>query len=516
MIMKSTKQNIKGGKKMKKLVLLLAIMLGITVFAAPEVSEKTKIVVIPFTDVTEGGYKAGEKLTSNISSKLVEMGRFEVVDRMELGKIMEEQKLAQTGLIDAAQAVEIGKIAGAKLAFTGNIVSLNVYREEIVKEKSADVGIFKVTREEKTYKKEWNAKVTVNVKLVDVETNVTLKSFTEEATFTTSDIHTEEAAIDGAILRVASDIMYGVKEIFAIKSYIISKNGNRATIRLGEDMGIKKQMEFYVFGKDQMVKDKFSNLEFKKEGEKKGLIIVQKVDYKSAEAKIVRGVSGVSEGDIIKEKPGMSLNTDFSLGVHPFKMDAVKANKVYYTRLERFVIDFEQDAMENALYLNFNFSPAYRSIRPTFDLNIVPGGSLVMFGGDINLEFAKELGERLELSAGLGIGGRYVTGKIGTVDEVKPYTVTDVIFDTGSELQEGADINLVGGALNLKAKGKVSLRLTEGTSVFGEYGYNIGSVNSWELETKDISDQDVKIGNAKLGKLDLGGTFVGGGIRLTF
>lgn len=511
---------------MKKVVFMVIsiFVLGTVIFGAPEVSQKTKILVLPFTDVADSGYKAGEKLSSNISSKLAEMGRFEVVDRMELGKIIEEQKLSQTGIVDSGQAVEIGKVAGAKLAFTGNIVSLNTYREEIIKEKSTNIGVIKITKEEKSYKKEWNAKIAVNVKLIDVETNITLKSFTQNAFFTTSDVNTREAAIDGAIAEVTDNIMYNVKDIFAIKSYIISKDRNIAVIRLGEDMGIKRGMEFYVYGQDRYIQDKVTNTDIKVSGNKKGLIIINKVDQNSANARVAKGTKEISQGDIIKEKPFMSANLDLSLGIMPFKMDAVGVNKKYiYTTggvQNYFVLKLDQDEIEKAAYINLNLSPAYRIIKPSIDFNVGLNSPIMSLGMDLNIDAAKNIFDVLEVSAGVGIGGKWAGGELGTMQVNRNGTagLMDVFFDTGSNFKDGASINLSGFSFELKAKAKAAFNVNENIALFGEGGYNLGKISSWTVETQDLDGETVElpVGDLGVGDLDFTGVYYGGGIRFIF
>ncbi len=61
-----------------------------------------------------------EIFTSNLASN----SDFKVVEREKLNKILEEQKLNQSGIVDEVAAVKIGKILGATEIVLGSITQL--------------------------------------------------------------------------------------------------------------------------------------------------------------------------------------------------------------------------------------------------------------------------------------------------------------------------------------------------------------------------------------------------------
>jgi len=63
----------------------------------------------------------GEFLREEMVSVLGKEGKFDVVERELLSKVMEEQKLSLTGAVSESSAVEIGKLAGADYILTGTI-----------------------------------------------------------------------------------------------------------------------------------------------------------------------------------------------------------------------------------------------------------------------------------------------------------------------------------------------------------------------------------------------------------
>ncbi len=95
---------------MKKLLILLLSALSLTVYAQ---AEKVRIAVfdpIATFAINDGTDVIVREITS---STVVNSGMYDVIDRMTLNKLAEEQNFARNGMMDETQAVQIGKIAGA-------------------------------------------------------------------------------------------------------------------------------------------------------------------------------------------------------------------------------------------------------------------------------------------------------------------------------------------------------------------------------------------------------------------
>ncbi|GAF78623.1 unnamed protein product, partial [marine sediment metagenome] len=67
--------------------------------------------VLPFGNVV---------FTDKLIEKLVEHSRWEIIDRANLDRILEEQNLQQTTQFDDETAVEFGKLAGVDLVIFGD------------------------------------------------------------------------------------------------------------------------------------------------------------------------------------------------------------------------------------------------------------------------------------------------------------------------------------------------------------------------------------------------------------
>lgn len=88
--------------------------------------EKTKIAVIEFSDLQGRVNEFGKYLAEELITHLFMTGRFEVIERQLLEKVLSEQKLSLTGLIDAGSAMEIGKLLGVDAIVSGTITDLGI------------------------------------------------------------------------------------------------------------------------------------------------------------------------------------------------------------------------------------------------------------------------------------------------------------------------------------------------------------------------------------------------------
>ena len=86
--------------------------------------QRTKIAVLDFELIGDTNETAGmgAMISEWFITSIVKTGRFEVVERALLQKILEEQKLSMTGVIDKSSASQIGKVLGVKAIITGSVL----------------------------------------------------------------------------------------------------------------------------------------------------------------------------------------------------------------------------------------------------------------------------------------------------------------------------------------------------------------------------------------------------------
>jgi hypothetical protein len=90
-----------------------------------EILKIRKIAFVEFPDLDGNVTDLGRFVAEELTTRLVMANNIEVIERPLLKKIMEEQKLSATGLIDDKSAIKFGRIVGAAALVTGTIANLN-------------------------------------------------------------------------------------------------------------------------------------------------------------------------------------------------------------------------------------------------------------------------------------------------------------------------------------------------------------------------------------------------------
>lgn len=113
----------------------------------------------------------GRKISDNLVSRLVSNKYYTVIERTELSKVLEEQTLSLSGVIDETQAAEVGKLLGAE----GLIMGSGTYSIK-------DNGSWETYKEKKVEKKRYRiyrgVTVQINFKIVNVTTGTIVASRT--------------------------------------------------------------------------------------------------------------------------------------------------------------------------------------------------------------------------------------------------------------------------------------------------------------------------------------------------
>ncbi len=76
-----------------------------------------KAVVLPFRMT---GARWGTEFSEAVSLHLIKTGKFEIVERAALRKILREQRITKSGLFDPDTQVKLGRLLGAHFIFLGN------------------------------------------------------------------------------------------------------------------------------------------------------------------------------------------------------------------------------------------------------------------------------------------------------------------------------------------------------------------------------------------------------------
>jgi len=150
-------------------ILLLSIILLVLVISTPIDAKQTLVAVIPFNN-SDLGWNGLDKehilkgVTQLVTDKLVKNEGVKVIERADLDKILSEQKLGSSGLIDSTNAAELGRILGVDSIVIGTLTQM-----EIKEKAEISFGPFKTSGVE--------AKVVLTGRLVDVNTSEIIASF---------------------------------------------------------------------------------------------------------------------------------------------------------------------------------------------------------------------------------------------------------------------------------------------------------------------------------------------------
>ena len=239
------------GKKQLLRVIILTMMCCSVVSTSIADFQRTKIAVLDFELIGEKPETIGmgSILSEWFTTSIVRSGRFDVIERAMLQKIVSEQKLTMTGSIDNNSAAELGKILGVNMIITGSVLKL---------QNSVDV----------------NSRV-FSVKSGSIIASENIRGDAG------SDLHGLVDELTGKIIRN-----------FPLTGYVMKKNPNSVVIDLGLDSGLAPGTEFIVYREGETMKHP-------KTGE------VHDVDQiLTGRVKITKVSKNVAEGEIVDEEPG--------------------------------------------------------------------------------------------------------------------------------------------------------------------------------------------------------------------
>jgi TolB-like protein len=86
--------------------------------------QKTTVAVVEFTDLQGNVTDLGRFLAEELVTRLGDLEKFKVIERQLLTKIIAEQKLSLTGIVDPASAKQLGKILGVDAIVAGSVTNL--------------------------------------------------------------------------------------------------------------------------------------------------------------------------------------------------------------------------------------------------------------------------------------------------------------------------------------------------------------------------------------------------------
>jgi hypothetical protein len=217
------------------LMALLALVPSMSFAAA---REKIVIAVGQFSDTS--GKSLSAAATDYVTSTFIKLKYFRVLERSRIDQVMREIAHSQTGFVDESAAAQVGKQLGAKAIVLGSVTAAKYSLEKgqcvTYDSKGNQVKVTCFTA---------NASVTLNVRMVDVETSEVL--FSETLGGSTSETYqggsqpaSETAMLDKALQGAAYKIYPHIQKAFPLVGTVVKKEDQWIWIDLGSDWGMNK------------------------------------------------------------------------------------------------------------------------------------------------------------------------------------------------------------------------------------------------------------------------------------
>jgi TolB-like protein len=231
--------------------------------------KKTKIAVLDFQMQGEqtNSKDMGKIVAEWLITGLVETGRFDVIERRLLEKLLEEQKLGVTGIIDPNSAAQLGKVLGVKIIVSGTVTSLEGYTE-------------------------------INARLINVDSASIIAAEKVRAS--------SAEKLRDLVTRITDKIVLA----FPMEGYIVQRTDKKVTIDLGKQIGVRPGMKFIVFKEGKIIKHPKTGEVLDVETIEIGLIEIKDVKEKTAMGLILQETApnAVAYGSMVRSSTKDSLD----------------------------------------------------------------------------------------------------------------------------------------------------------------------------------------------------------------
>ncbi|MBI4620115.1 MAG: hypothetical protein HY739_08135 [Desulfobacterales bacterium] len=263
---------------------------------------KKRVGIVDFENkTTYGKGRLGFSASDILTTELFKTGAFIVVERAQLQKILGEQALGQSGVINPATAAEAGKILGLNAIVTGSISQFGVKTE------GKDYGVYK--------QKVQKAECTVDVRVVDTTTGQILFADSGSGVFEKKisevlglgqrggyDETMGQNALRAAITKFMDNLIQQLQST-EWSGRIAKVSGSTAYINAGKDVGLEIGNTLKVYSLGEEIFDPQTHVLLgREEGPLKAeLLVTGYIDANLTKATIKSG-TGLTVNDVVKLK----------------------------------------------------------------------------------------------------------------------------------------------------------------------------------------------------------------------
>lgn len=221
---------------------LAAAALPVPTGAAPDPA--VNIAVAPFSSTYYPEYTS-PAMASAVTDALVKSGKYNVLARAQLDKVLAEQSLNNSDLVDPKAAQKVGRLLGAKYVVVGSLISVAFQPGFLTKDKY---------------------ETKVQIQLIETETGSIKVSDSFEAVQSKLGMPRDPATgtltvaagiecFENNLKSIAQQFVDRLNLLTPLEGYIVQIEGNRVAINLGAASGVKVGNEFIVFAEGKSIKD---------------------------------------------------------------------------------------------------------------------------------------------------------------------------------------------------------------------------------------------------------------------
>lgn len=278
---------------------------------------KKKLAVLDFEDKTQGQHgrwhAVGRGMADMLVTALVKSGKFTVIEREQLEKVLKEQKLALSGLTTPSSMSKAGQLLGIGFIVTGSISEFGVKDSKM---EVGGLGAFGLGGGGGI--KTNTAKVAADIRLINTTTGVVEKAETGEGEESSSGLSVDvyggpnmdfgkdgfdETVIGKATRKSVNQLVEKLVEATKHVKWqgrIIKVDGKKIYINSGKLDGQKEGLTYSLYRKGEELTDPDTGESLGAEMQKIGKVKITSLQDKFSIANLEEG-QGITKDDLVQE-----------------------------------------------------------------------------------------------------------------------------------------------------------------------------------------------------------------------
>jgi hypothetical protein len=272
-------------------------------------AKKMRLLILPSRSGEDDPDFINNEVVNVIAGCATELGRFEIIDRGNLDKILQEHALQLSGVIDDSTAINLGRLATARQALMINVLNFSQRgvppateekKEEDDKSLLEEIitGVLLGGSDEEKYENNILTYLAVQIRMIDVETGRSLESADINLEHTGGNRGKSRAEV---IKKLRKKTTRELKELYMLSSEVISAENTEVLLYLGSGVGVKKGTLFELVSPDR--KKIYEDETVTIPGRSAGIVCVKDISDESNRSTLLRQWRPIKPGYRALEYP---------------------------------------------------------------------------------------------------------------------------------------------------------------------------------------------------------------------